>query len=116
MDNESEVWVDEEFEALDLTRFPCVRLAYDALRRGGTAPAVLNAANEMAVAAFLEGRLAFLDIPRVIDAVLDVSAIRNADTIEDVLSADAAARVTAGERIGQMRLLDKIAQPASLAG
>ena len=105
-----------EFEALDLTRFPCVRLAYDALRRGGTAPAVLNAANEMAVAAFLEGRLAFLDIPRVIDAVLDVSAIRNADTIEDVLSADAAARVTAGERIGQMRLLDKIAQPASLAG
>ena len=105
-----------EFEALDLARFPCVRLAYDALRRGGTAPAVLNAANEMAVAAFLDRRLAFLDIPRVIDAVLDSATITNADTLDDVLRADGAARLAAIERIDQMRLLDRIDQPVSLAG
>src|SRR5258708_4957052 len=59
-----------EFETLDRARFPCVQLAYDALRRGGTAPAVLNAANEVAVAAFLAQELDFLGIPTVIDDVL----------------------------------------------
>ncbi|MEO8101032.1 MAG: 1-deoxy-D-xylulose-5-phosphate reductoisomerase [Betaproteobacteria bacterium] len=105
-----------EFETLDVARFPCVRLAYEALRRGGTAPAVLNAANEQAVDAFLNGQLAFLDIPRVIDAVLSSVAITAADALDDILLADAVARRSASERIGQLRLLDKTAQPTSMAG
>ena len=95
-----------EFEALDLERFPCVRLAYEALRRGGTAPAALNAANEMAVDAFLNGHLAFLDIPRVIEAVMSTAGVTEAATLDDILRADAAARQAATERIGQLRLLD----------
>src|SRR5690606_9205393 len=57
-----------DFERPDLQRFPCLALAFDALRAGGAAPAVLNAANEEAVAAFLERRIGFLDIARVIAA------------------------------------------------
>jgi 1-deoxy-D-xylulose-5-phosphate reductoisomerase len=105
-----------EFEALDLARFPCVRLAYAALRRGGTAPAVLNAANEKAVDAFLNGQLAFLDIPRVIEAVLSTASINEAVTLGDILLADAAARHAATERIGQWRLLDGDARLSSVAG
>ena len=105
-----------EFETLDLERFPCVRLAYDVLRRGGTAPAVLNAANEIAVDAFLSGQLAFLDIPRVIDAVLSSATITEAGSLDDILRADAAARQVAIERIGRLRLLDGVAPPSSMAG
>ena len=93
-----------EFEKINLQRFPCVRLAYEALARGGTAPAVLNAANEKAVEAFLSGRLAFLDIPRVIEAVLATASIVEAGTLQDVLQADAAARNLAIERISSYRL------------
>ena len=71
-----------EFDVLDFTRFPCVRLAYQALRRGGTAPAILNAANEKAVEAFLGGQLAFLDIPRVIEDVLASANIIEAATLD----------------------------------
>ena len=102
-----------EFAALDLERFPCVRLAYDALRRGGTAPAVLNAANETAVEAFLNGQLAFLEIPRVIDAVLSSTDIGDAGTLDDILRADAHARQSATERIGRLRLQDGIAPTPS---
>ena len=59
-----------DFEKPDLARFPCLALAYDALRAGGGAPAVLNAANEVAVAAFLDGRIGFTDIAEVVDGVL----------------------------------------------
>ena len=84
-----------EFETLDVERFPCVRLAYEALRRGGTAAAVLNAANEQAVDAFLAGQLAFVDIPRVIDAVLSSVTITDAASLDDILAAlELAARVT----------------------
>ncbi len=79
----------------DLERFPCLALAYRALRSGGTAPAALNAANETAVAAFLEGRLAFMAIPRVIAAVLDRHDAVPADRLPAVLAADAAAREAA---------------------
>ena len=76
-----------EFEAPDLERFPCVRLAYQALQAGGTAPAVLSAANEVAVEAFVEGRIAFGEIPRIIEAAmarttseeLSLDAVRRAD-------------------------------------
>ncbi|HEX9390725.1 MAG TPA: 1-deoxy-D-xylulose-5-phosphate reductoisomerase [Usitatibacteraceae bacterium] len=77
-----------EFETLDRARFPCVQLAYDALRRGGTAPAVLNAANEVAVAAFLAQELDFLGIPTVIDDVLSRAAISEAVSLDDIFAAD----------------------------
>ncbi len=85
------------FSAPDLQRFPCLALAYQALRAGGTAPAVLNAANEVAVAAFLERRIPFLAIPRLIEAVLGVLPASPVEVLDDVLAADAAARAAAGE-------------------
>jgi 1-deoxy-D-xylulose-5-phosphate reductoisomerase len=83
------------FHEPDNTRFPCLALAYRALRSGGTAPAALNAANEEAVAAFLDHRLGFSAIPRVIAAVLDRQAAVPADTLAAVLAADTEARQTA---------------------
>ncbi len=84
-----------EFEAPDLERFPCLRLARQAAEAGGTAPAVLNAANEIAVSAFLDGRLAFVAIPRVIDEVLSRHSARSATSLQDVTTADAWARLQA---------------------
>ncbi len=81
-----------DFEAPDTTRFPCLRLARSAAEAGGTSPAVLNAANEIAVEAFLERRLAFADIPAVIERVLDQHRTGPVVTLEDVLSADEWAR------------------------
>jgi len=83
-----------EFERPDLERFPCLALAYRALKDGGAAPAVLNAANEVAVEAFLEGRLGFAGIPRTIEAVVERHGGDAADSLEDVLAADARARAT----------------------
>ena len=76
-------------------------LAYQALRAGGTAPALLNAANEVAVAAFLDRRIAFLDIPRLIETVLGKVAHAEVHRLQDVLDADASARVAAQEWILQ---------------
>ena len=83
------------FERPDLERFPCLELAYAALARGGTAPAVLNAANEVAVEAFLEGRLPFTHIARVIAETLAELNTRTADDLDTVMAADAEARRTA---------------------
>lgn len=80
------------FEAPDLVRFPSLDLARAAAAAGGTAPAVLNAANEVAVAAFLEGRLNFPGIPAVIDEVLSALPAAAAESLEGVLEADATAR------------------------
>ena len=88
-----------EFEALDLDRFPCVRLAYEAMRRGGTAPAILNAANEVAVDAFLGERLRFVDIPTVIESVISRASIGQAVTLDEILAADVAARESASSEI-----------------
>ena len=85
------------FEAPDFIRFPCLALAYQALREGGTAPAILNAANEVAVAAFLERKIAFLSIASLIAEVLAKLPSSAVNTLEDVLQADAAARVAAQE-------------------
>ncbi len=87
------------FERPDEKRFPCLRLAYAALQAGGTAPAVLNAANEVAVAAFLTGKLAFTAIPALIEATLDCIAPAPAGDLAAVLAADALARRKAGERL-----------------
>ncbi|MDQ1311274.1 MAG: 1-deoxy-D-xylulose-5-phosphate reductoisomerase [Pseudomonadota bacterium] len=81
-----------DFEAPDTGRFPALKLARDAAEAGGTAPAVLNAANEIAVGAFLGGTLGFLGIPRLIETVLGRHVIRAADSLETVLEADRWAR------------------------
>ena len=80
------------FERPDALRFPCLGLAYEALRQGGTAPAVLNAANEIAVAAFLEGKLRYTAIPQVIEHALGSTPATAADSLETVLEADRRAR------------------------
>jgi 1-deoxy-D-xylulose-5-phosphate reductoisomerase len=84
-----------DFEAPDLNRFPCLRLARSAAEAGGTVPAVLNAANEIAVEAFLDHRLGFLDIPAVIEGVLAKHRSAPVVSLEDVLAADEWARTQA---------------------
>ncbi|MBL8509241.1 MAG: 1-deoxy-D-xylulose-5-phosphate reductoisomerase, partial [Chitinimonas sp.] len=82
-----------DFEQPDTARFPCLALAFEALRMAGAAPAVLNAANEVAVAAFLAGTLGFADIARLNEQVMQqVSPDFDADTLEGLIAADAAAR------------------------
>jgi 1-deoxy-D-xylulose-5-phosphate reductoisomerase len=88
-----------DFTAPDFERFPCLALAYQALRAAGTAPAVLNAANEVAVAAFLDKQIPFLSIPRVIEAVLDALPVSRVGCLDDVLGADAEARQAAQQQI-----------------
>ncbi|WP_425476536.1 1-deoxy-D-xylulose-5-phosphate reductoisomerase [Thermomonas fusca] len=91
-----------EFEAPDLDAFPCLALAFGALAAGGTAPAVLNAANEEAVSAFLQGRIGFLGIPDTVAATLDVMPPQSADSIDALLAADAGARAAARARIAAL--------------
>lgn len=83
------------FEAPDLGRFPCLRLAYEALDAGGWAPAVLNAANEVAVERFLAGAIGFTEIPQLIETVLARCETGQVEDLDDVLEADRAARVCA---------------------
>lgn len=83
------------FEAPDMRRFPCLELAYEALRQGGTSPATLNAANEVAVEAFLDNRLKFTRIPGLIEQVLETAEHYPADTLETILAADRQARAAA---------------------
>ncbi len=90
------------FEEPDFARFPCLALAYQALRASGTAPAILNAANEMAVAAFLDNKIAFLSIPRVIESVLNELPVGPVSCVDDVLAADSAARVAAEQKISKL--------------
>ncbi len=87
------------FERPDLDRFPCLRLAYRALQAGGSAPILLNAANEVAVASFLERRLAFDRIPELVEEVLEHVAAAPVKSLEDVLAADALARRTAMQKL-----------------
>ncbi len=87
------------FEPPDPARFPCLRLAAEALRAGGDAPAALNAANEVAVDAFLEGRIRFPDIPRVVEETLERRRVSEPEDLEAVLRADREARRTAAERV-----------------
>ncbi|MCX7187833.1 MAG: 1-deoxy-D-xylulose-5-phosphate reductoisomerase [Proteobacteria bacterium] len=91
-----------DFVAPDLTRFPCLALAYEALRAGGTLPAVLNAANEVAVAAFLSKKIPFLAISSLIDGVLTNSTVESIGTLEDVFRADEGARILANDLIKRM--------------
>ena len=96
------------FEAPDPDRFPCIALAYRALREGGTLPAVLNAANEEAVKAFIEERISLTDIPRVIELAMDQHTTQPVLDLETVLKADREARLTASVEI------EKLAKPSDL--
>lgn len=102
------------FRAPDPARYPCMELAYAAGRAGGTMPAVLNAANEQAVALFLEGQVHFLDIPRLIDVVCERhKADLTADpSLADVLAVDAWARQAAREAADRLNARAPVALPA----
>ncbi len=97
-----------EFEALDDARFPCVRLAYEAMQRGGTAAAHLNAANEIAVEAFLSHQLAFVEIPAVIESVLSKVSFTNANSLDEIIAADADARELARQAVIERRTVSRL--------
>ncbi len=88
-----------EFLAPDRKKFPCLELAYQSLRTGGTMPAVMNAANEVAVQAFLDGRILFPEIARVIGCTMERHGTRSLDSLETVLEADSWARAAARQQL-----------------
>lgn len=90
-----------DFEPPDHARFPCLTLAREALEAGGIMPAAFNAANEVAVAAFLEERVGFLDIPSIISKTLEQMPNPEPRSLDDVLEADQLARTLAGQWIGR---------------
>jgi 1-deoxy-D-xylulose-5-phosphate reductoisomerase len=87
------------FEKPDLERFPCLALAWAAMRAGGSAPCILNAANEIAVAAFIAGQAGFLDIDAIVAETLAMMPSGPVETLEDVVAVDAAARATARAQV-----------------
>jgi 1-deoxy-D-xylulose-5-phosphate reductoisomerase len=93
----------------DLEKFPCLRLAYEAAEAGGGKTVALNAADEVAVAAFLEGQIRFDEIPRVVEEVLGATSSGKMDSIQRVLEADAEARQCALQRV---RSGDRVKKPA----
>jgi 1-deoxy-D-xylulose-5-phosphate reductoisomerase len=90
------------FEAPDMQRFPCLRLGFEAAAAGGAASATLNAANEIAVQAFLERRIRFVDIPRLLESALEQHPGGEPQSLEEVLAIDAAARRAAGEQVARL--------------
>jgi 1-deoxy-D-xylulose-5-phosphate reductoisomerase len=92
-----------DFEAPDLERFPCLDLAYQALRAGGNMPAVLNAANEIAVESFLQKRMAFTAIPAMIKHVMETIQQEEMMTLEDVLKTDKLARAKSHEWLANLQ-------------
>lgn len=88
-----------DFARADFERFPCLRLAYQSLEAGGTSTAILNAANEVAVEAFLQRQIRFTDIARMIEQVLETIPVNAADSLEQILADDAAARQYARELV-----------------
>ncbi|MCU0990246.1 MAG: 1-deoxy-D-xylulose-5-phosphate reductoisomerase, partial [Xanthomonadales bacterium] len=94
---------DLSFREPDLQRFPCLGLAFEAMRRGDSAPAVLNAANEVAVESFLQGRIGFDRIPALVGEVMNRAAITPMNSLEDVLGQDRAARRLADELVEKLR-------------
>jgi 1-deoxy-D-xylulose-5-phosphate reductoisomerase len=87
------------FEPPDLIRFPALRLAREALEAGGAAPTILNAANEIAVHAFLDGRIGFLDIAKIVDQTLEQVPNIAIERLEVVAAVDGEARRVAGELV-----------------
>jgi 1-deoxy-D-xylulose-5-phosphate reductoisomerase len=91
-----------DFEAPDTDAFPCLRLAWQALEAGGSAPAVLNAANEVAVSAFLQGRIGFLAIPALVEETLARLPASPAESLEALLATDAQARRLTEHAVSQL--------------
>jgi 1-deoxy-D-xylulose-5-phosphate reductoisomerase len=91
-----------EFCPPDLQKFPCLRLAYEAAEAGGAKTVALNAADEVAVAAFLDGCIRFIEIPQVIEEVLNETEVGKLESIQEVLEADAQARHISAEKIGKL--------------
>ncbi|HET6784315.1 MAG TPA: 1-deoxy-D-xylulose-5-phosphate reductoisomerase [Pseudoxanthomonas sp.] len=91
-----------DFEAPDTDAFPCLRLAWQALEAGGSAPAVLNAANEVAVSAFLQGRIGFLAIPALVEEALARLPAAPAESLEALLATDAQARRLTEQAVSQL--------------
>jgi 1-deoxy-D-xylulose-5-phosphate reductoisomerase len=91
-----------DFSPPDMSKFPCLRLAYEAAEAGGAKTVALNAADEVAVAAFLEGAIRFNDIPRIIEDVLSRTNAGSLESIEGVLKADAEARRCAQEQVADL--------------
>jgi len=91
----------------DLTKFPCLRLAYEAAEAGGAKTVALNAADEVAVAAFLEGSIRFDEIPRIIEDVLTETNSGKLESIGQVLEADAEARRVALERVADVKKIER---------
>ncbi|MCG5509420.1 1-deoxy-D-xylulose-5-phosphate reductoisomerase [Ectothiorhodospira lacustris] len=96
-----------DFERPDMDRFPCLRLAYEAFSAGGTATAILNAANEVAVDAFLSARIRFTDIPRLISHALETLPHQEADSLERILEADREAREVAAAAVREGRFRER---------
>ena len=92
-----------DFSPPDLKKFPCLRLAFEAVEAGGAKTVALNAADEVAVAAFLEGEIRFDQIPVLIEQVLAVTSSKTPESIEEVLKVDAEARRLARERVAQIQ-------------
>jgi 1-deoxy-D-xylulose-5-phosphate reductoisomerase len=92
-----------DFQPPDRDRFPCLGLGYEALRQAGSMPAVLNAANEEAVAAFLDERIGFTSIPECVEGVMGAHRPAPLRALDDVLAADAWARERAREALGPPR-------------
>lgn len=90
-----------DFFPPDMEKFPCLRLAYQAAEEGGSKPIALNAADEVAVAAFLNGEIGFSDIPRIISQTIDETERVFPESIEEVMSVDAQARETARQKLSQ---------------
>jgi 1-deoxy-D-xylulose-5-phosphate reductoisomerase len=93
-----------DFVQPDLQRYPCLKLAYQAIQEGGTASVILNAANEVAVEAFLSERLAFIDIARVVDETMQRSSVEKAEDLDTLLAIDREGRAIA-EQVVQNRVL-----------
>ncbi|HKS73868.1 MAG TPA: 1-deoxy-D-xylulose-5-phosphate reductoisomerase [Terriglobales bacterium] len=91
-----------EFAPPDMEKFPCLRLAYEAAEAGGAKPVALNAADEVAVAGFLDGKIRFDEIPKVIESVLDETKSQKLESIMEVLGADEKARQEAGRKVAQL--------------
>ena len=102
-----------DFSPPDMDKFPCLGLAYEAAQAGGAKPVALNAADEVAVAAFLERTISFNDIPTIVSGVLAETRSRNFESIKEVLQADAEARQTAREHVDRLSSNSPLPRTAS---
>ncbi|MCL4149104.1 UNVERIFIED_CONTAM: hypothetical protein GTU68_059406 [Idotea baltica] len=87
---------------LDTDRFPCLSIAYEALRRGGSAPLIVNASNEVAVDAFCNEEISFIDIPKVIEATMNNSSAQDPSSIEEIIKLDSTTRICASEVVEEI--------------